>query len=76
MWHAGSYKTIKWLVPTSYYRSGYVNLSEVESASAFLQHERVLDQRESVLVEAFRLETFKVGLNQRFFPPNVLATSL
>ena len=53
-----------------------MNLSEVESASTFLQHERVLDQRESVLVEAFPLETFKVGLNQRFFSPNVLATSL
>ena len=76
MWHAGSYKTIKWLVPASYYRSRCVNLSEVESTSTFLQHERVLDQRESVLVEAFPLETFKVGLDQRFFSPNVLATSL
>ena len=52
-----------------------MNLSEVESASTFLQHERVLDQRESVLVEAFPLETFKVGLNLRLFSPNILATS-
>ena len=63
-------------MPTSYYRSRCVNLSKVESASTFLQHKRVLDQRESVLVEAFPLETLKVGLNQRFFSPNVLATSL
>eukprot|EP01043_Picozoa_sp_COSAG02_P079641 COSAG02_NODE_18535_length_933_cov_6.841085_2_plen_132_part_00 len=46
------------------YRSAHLLLQEQvrESTSTFLQHERVLDQRESVLVEAFPLETFKVGL--------------
>ena len=53
-----------------------MNLSEVESASTFLQHKRVLDQRESVLVEAFPFEAFEVSLNQRFFLPNIIATSL